>query len=200
MNKIQILNFNRHPVRTISIDGNNWWLLSDICQILGFRNTTIIARELLTSDEWQHIFVKGRRKMIEINDSGLFKVIDFSDRLEADDFKRWVKYGAFPVVPKVDKSQDKSAVVPKNEKVDDKKAKPSVETGLQKAALLVRIAEHKAVPQNEQILLSMAVHELTGIGFKLNSSSVVPSAKKPFDKCENRQRFILLLSRRIRCP
>ena len=35
MNNLQVFNYNGNEVRTIQKDGEPWWVLKDVCEVLG---------------------------------------------------------------------------------------------------------------------------------------------------------------------
>ena len=59
MNDLQIFNYNGNEVRTIEKDGEPWWVLKDVCSVLGLSDTNKTA-ERLDVDELTRIkFVSG---------------------------------------------------------------------------------------------------------------------------------------------
>ena len=151
----QLLYYNRQPVRVIKVGQIYWWVLCDVAKILKFRYTQNVARILDDSEKQMALVhcMNNTKRVIVINKFGLQKAIRHSTIPEAVDFQQWITYGAFPVISKVDETPaqiDKNlkSVVPV-----DTKSKSSVEVALQKAAIFVRIAEHRALPQSEQINL-----------------------------------------------
>lgn len=77
MNGLQIFTYNGNEVRTIQKDGEPWWVLKDVCEVLGiskYRDT--VAR--LEDDEREPIRVDtlgGAQEMLCISESGLYNVI-----------------------------------------------------------------------------------------------------------------------------
>lgn len=102
MNEIQIFNYNSNEVRTIQRDGEPWFVLKDVCGVLGLTDTSKTA-ERLDPDELTRIkFVSGgqEREMYIINESGLYNVILRSDKPEAKAFKRWITHEVIPSIRK----------------------------------------------------------------------------------------------------
>ena len=95
MNELQIFSYNGNEVRTIQKDGEPWWVLKDVCNVLDLSDTNKTA-ERLDVDELTRIkFVTGgqNREMLCINESGLYNVILRSDKPEAKPFRKWVTSG-----------------------------------------------------------------------------------------------------------
>ena len=122
-----------------------------MCDILEIRN----ARDAingLDDDEKDDVGISdaiGRKQVTNvISEPGLYKLAFKSHKPEAKKFVRWVTH---TVLPTIRQTGHFGA------------SEPSVESGLQRAGLIIRAAEHKAVPQSEQLrLLSIAVKDLTG--------------------------------------
>ena len=71
MNELRIFNYNENAVRTTEIDGEPWFVLKDVCEVLGLSDTNRTA-ERLDADELTRIkLVSGgqAREMIAINES-----------------------------------------------------------------------------------------------------------------------------------
>ncbi len=102
MNDLQIFNYNGNEVRTIQKDGEPWWVLKDVCNVLDLSDTNKTA-ERLDVDELTRIkFVTGgqNREMLCINESGLYNVILRSDKPEAKPFRKWVTSEVLPSIRK----------------------------------------------------------------------------------------------------
>ena len=102
MNELQIFNYNGKEVRTIQKDGEPWWVLKDVCNVLDLSDTNKTA-ERLDVDELTRIkFVTGgqNREMLCINESGLYNVILRSDKPEAKPFRKWVTSEVLPSIRK----------------------------------------------------------------------------------------------------
>lgn len=102
MNNLQVFNYNGNEVRTIQKDGEPWWVLKDVCNVLDLSDTNKTA-ERLDVDELTRIkFVTGgqNREMLCINESGLYNVILRSDKPEAKPFRKWVTSEVLPSIRK----------------------------------------------------------------------------------------------------
>lgn len=100
MNEIQIFNYNSNEVRTIQKDGEPWFVLKDVCQILGIGNSRMAAERLDTDEKGvsQIDTLGGKQEMTCINESGLYNVILRSDKPEAKPFRKWVTSEVLPAI------------------------------------------------------------------------------------------------------
>ena len=100
MNDIQIFNYNSVEVRTIQNDGEPWFVLKDVCNVLHIGNSRdVVAR--LDQDEkgvGQIDTLGGKQEMTIINESGLYNVILRSDKPEAKPFRKWVTSEVLPTI------------------------------------------------------------------------------------------------------
>lgn len=99
MNEIQIFNYNSNEVRTIQRDGEPWFVLKDVCGILGMSNPTMVA-DRLDEDERAKLDLGRQGQSWVINESGLYSVILRSDKPEAKPFRKWVTSEVLPTIRK----------------------------------------------------------------------------------------------------
>lgn len=101
MNDLQIFTYGDKPLRTVERDGELWWVLRDVCDVLGISHTKDVAGRLDPDEVGQTgvIDSKGRKQLTYIiNEPGLYSVILRSDKPEAKDFKRWVTHEVLPSI------------------------------------------------------------------------------------------------------
>lgn len=102
MNDLHIFNYNGKEVRTIQKDGEPWWVLKDVCGILGISKHRDTASRL-DEDERGSVRVDtpgGEQEMTVVNESGLYNVILRSDKPEAKPFRKWVTSEVLPSIRK----------------------------------------------------------------------------------------------------
>lgn len=103
MNELQIFKYEQNEIRTIQKDGEPWFVLKDVCQILGL-GSPHKAAERLDGDERNQIPLTdslGRQQETTIiNESGLYNVILRSDKPEAKPFRKWVTSEVLPSIRK----------------------------------------------------------------------------------------------------
>lgn len=100
MNELMVFKYQNSEVRTIEINGEPWFVLKDVCEILGLTNPTMVAGRL-DSDEVTKFNLGGLSgESIIINESGLYKVIFQSKKPEAKQFTTWVTSAVLPRIRK----------------------------------------------------------------------------------------------------
>ena len=103
MSNIQVFNYQSHEVRTVEQDGEPWFVLKDVCKVLGLTTPARVA-ERLDSDEVSLTHLTdsmGRQQETTvINESGLYNVILRSDKPEAKPFRKWVTSEVLPSIRK----------------------------------------------------------------------------------------------------
>lgn len=93
-------------VRTVTIDGNPWFVGIDVATALGYQNgSRDIQRHVEKKDKAEVPFYDGNqtRNIIAINESGLYSLIFCSKLEKAKDFKRWVTAEVLPSIRKTGK-------------------------------------------------------------------------------------------------
>lgn len=100
MSDLQIFNYNGNEVRTIQKDGEPWWVLKDVCNVLDIKNPTDVTKRL-DADEVTRFNLGGLSGETNIiNESGLYNVILRSDKPEAKPFRKWVTSEVLPSIRK----------------------------------------------------------------------------------------------------
>lgn len=103
MRELSIFDYKGKQVRTIQKDGETWWVLKDVCAVLGISDVRRVA-ERLDVDEWSQTPVSDRLGRSQdtyiINESGLYNVILRSDKPEAKPFRKWVTGEVLPSIRK----------------------------------------------------------------------------------------------------
>ena len=101
MNELKIFDYEGNQVRTIQKDGEPWFVLKDVCAVLGLGTPKRVAERLDEDEVSQTHFIDsiGRRQAtMIINESGLYHVILRSDKPEAKPFRRWVTSEVLPSI------------------------------------------------------------------------------------------------------
>lgn len=104
MNKVTIFKYEENKlVRTMNVSGEPWFVLKDVCDVLGLSTPARVA-ERLDSDEVSqaHLIdsVGRSQEMTIISESGLYNVILRSDKPEAKPFRKWVTAVVLPSIRK----------------------------------------------------------------------------------------------------
>ena len=100
MNGLQIFTYNGNEVRTVQKDGEPWWVLKDVCEILGLGSPHKVFERLDEDEKGRNLIptLGGGQEMTVINESGLYNVILRSDKPEAKPFRRWVTSEVLPSI------------------------------------------------------------------------------------------------------
>ncbi|AYY16974.1 phage antirepressor protein [Acinetobacter baumannii] len=101
MNNVSVFNFNQNEVRTIvKEDGEIWFVLSDVCNVLEIGNPSDAARRL-DNDEVTLDNIEGNHRPTNlVNESGLYSLVLTSRKPEAKQFKKWVTSDVLPSIRK----------------------------------------------------------------------------------------------------
>lgn len=86
-------------LRTVEVDGVVWFHATDVCKVLGFKNTTNILKTRIRESD-RSIFNIGLSGINPnfVNESGLYSLILGSRKPEAEKFKFWVTSDVLPSI------------------------------------------------------------------------------------------------------
>jgi prophage antirepressor-like protein len=101
-NKIQVWNYESSEIRTVQINGEPWFVLSDVCKVLEIKNSRDAAAKLDGDEKGVALTdtLGGKQQMTIINESGLYTVILRSDKPQAKPFRKWVTSEVLPSIRK----------------------------------------------------------------------------------------------------
>lgn len=102
-NSIQVFNNSKlGKVRVSIINGAPWFVLKDVCDILGVSNSRMVADRLDDDEKGvsQIDTLGGKQKVLVINESGLYHVVLRSDKPQAKPFRKWVTNEVLPTLRK----------------------------------------------------------------------------------------------------
>lgn len=102
MKEIKLFNYEGSDVRVVSKNGEPWWVLSDVCNVLEIKNSRDIVRRLDEDEKGvgQIDTLGGKQNMTIVNEYGLYSVIFQSKKPSAKSFKRWVTHEVLPDIRK----------------------------------------------------------------------------------------------------
>jgi anti-repressor protein len=99
----QLFNFNGNDVRTVSQNGEPWFVLNDVVQVLGLSNARMV-KERISNDVSSTYTIPdalGRpQDTTIINEDGLYDVILESRKPEARAFRKWITSEVIPSIRK----------------------------------------------------------------------------------------------------
>lgn len=101
MNELQLFSYGSNTVRTVKLDGQIWFVVKDVCDILELGNPTEAIRAL-DDDEKNTLRVsegnRGNPNVNIINEPGLYRLIFRSNKAEAKTFQDWVYHEVLPAL------------------------------------------------------------------------------------------------------
>jgi len=107
MNAIATFDFEDVPVRTVEIDGEPWFIGSDVCRCLSLTNPSM-AMGRLADDERREVNLNtlstnegiraGNPNAVAVNEPGVYRLIFESRKPEAERFRRWVFHDVLPSI------------------------------------------------------------------------------------------------------
>ena len=89
-------------IRTLTIDGEPWFVAADVCRALEIGNPTDAMRRL-DADERTLVSIEGASNGLPVNavnEPGLYTLILGSRKPEAKAFKRWITHEVIPAIRK----------------------------------------------------------------------------------------------------
>lgn len=89
-------------VRTLLIDGNPWFVASDVCRALDIRNNRDAIARLEDDEKGVGLTDTpgGQQKVTVVNEPGLYSLIMGSRKPEARAFKHWITHEVIPSIRK----------------------------------------------------------------------------------------------------
>ena len=102
-----IFNFNKQPIQIVVKQYEPWFIASDVAKVLGYRDASNAVRLLDQDEADTHIVrirsengVEQERKVLIVNESGLYALVLKSRKPEAKPFRRWVTSEVLPTIRK----------------------------------------------------------------------------------------------------
>ncbi len=95
-------NFDTHAVRVVLRDGEPWFVASDVCIALGYRDAEKGTRHLGIHQKSSSSIRTpgGEQRVTIINESGLYRLVLRSRKPEAEKFSDWVTGEVLPAIRK----------------------------------------------------------------------------------------------------
>ena len=95
--------YDDHPVRVVTIDGEPWFVLSDLCKILDLPQVSRVKARLddaLTSSTPIADSMGRTQQATVVSEPGMYEVVIRSDKPEAAAFRRWITTKVLPSIRK----------------------------------------------------------------------------------------------------
>lgn len=157
MNSLQVFTYQNSTVRTVEKGGEPWFVLKDVCGVLGISNASDVAKRL-DRDEVTRLNLGGLSGETNvINESGLYNVILRSDKPEARPFRKWVTSEVLPAIRRTGRysaSTDPDKAVLAEAKLNNSRARVS--------SMWMKIAAQVDTPEYKGICAHYASAALAG--------------------------------------
>jgi prophage antirepressor-like protein len=100
MSTLDIFRYEGQQVRTVIIDGEPWFIASDVARVLDLGNVRSSLALLDDDEKGVHSVdtLGGIQSVTTINEPGLYSLILRSRKPEAKAFKRWVTHEVLPTI------------------------------------------------------------------------------------------------------
>ena len=174
-NQIQIFSSEEFgSVRTMIIDGEPWFVLADVCNVLEISHIKDVVKRLDEDEVGQTEVIDrlGRKqRSYIINESGLYNVIIRSDKPLAKPFRKWVTSEVLPTIRKTGSYSIQNKI--DSYMIDDpiKRAERWIEEEKERQQLRLKIETDRP-----KVEFAEQVHDST------NSSSIEEFAKALHDE------------------
>lgn len=98
MADITPFNFGTHAVRVTTRNNQPWFVANDVCEALGYRNTSKAISDHIDEDERYNEPLERGGSMLFISESGLYALVLRSRKPEARKFAKWVTSEVLPSI------------------------------------------------------------------------------------------------------
>jgi len=102
MSEVQPFTFpaTAQQIRVVVIDGEPWFVASDVCRVLGYAHTASALRALREQERGVHPMHTpgGEQEISVISEPGLYRLAMRSNRPEAEAFQDWVTGEVLPTI------------------------------------------------------------------------------------------------------
>ena len=96
--KVDVFNFGDAEVRTVTKDGEAWFVANDVCAVLNIDRTQVRRLDEDEKGVYSIHTPGGKQDMNVVSEPGLYKLIFTSNKPEAKSFKRWVTHDVLPTI------------------------------------------------------------------------------------------------------
>ena len=202
--ELQTFNFNVMPVRVVTMDGEPWFVATDVALILGYQSTKDATRLLDDDEKGGHILPTpgGAQELTVVSESGLYNLILRSRKPEARPFRKWVtgevlpgirKTGSYTLAPQPALPQSMPEAL--RQLADSLEAEAKAKAALELAA--PKIEAFDALMDSGTTYLVREAAKLLGIGqnrlyaFMRQQGIMFPHSCEPYQEHLNAGRFVV---------
>ena len=101
MTQLTPFTYNDQPVRVVTIDGEPWFVLADLCKVLDLPQVSRVKARLdaaLTQSKGIADSMGRAQEATVVSEAGMYEVVIRSDKPEAAAFRRWVTSEVLPSI------------------------------------------------------------------------------------------------------
>lgn len=100
MNQLQLFKYQDKEVRTVTLNGEPWFVAKDVCEALNLSNPSETIKALDADEKSTLRISEGGPEANIVTEAGLYTLIIRSNKSEAKAFKRWVTHEVLPTIRK----------------------------------------------------------------------------------------------------
>lgn len=102
MKDLAVFKFQSHEVRTVTIDGNPYWVAKDVCEVLGYANPSKAVGDHCkgVTKRYPLQTAGGTQEVRVITESDLYRLIAHSTLPAAEAFEKWIFEEVLPTIRK----------------------------------------------------------------------------------------------------
>lgn len=102
MKDLQIFNYQDTPIRTVVVDGQAWFVATDLVAILDIGRTHDAVRGLDDDEKGTDTIrtLGGEQQVSVVNEAGMYSLVLRSRKPEAKKFRRWITHEVLPSIRK----------------------------------------------------------------------------------------------------
>ena len=102
MSALELFTYADMPVRIVTVDGEPWFVLADLCRVLGLARSASAVSERLDDGVRQTYPISdslGREQSaVIVSEAGMYEVVIRSDKPDAVAFRRWITGEVLPAI------------------------------------------------------------------------------------------------------
>lgn len=166
MNELQIFSSPEFgQVRTVSIDGEPWFVAADVCRAIEIANSRDAVAKL--DDDEKGVgstdTLGGKQKMQIVNEPGLYSLVLGSRKPEAKAFKRWITHEVLPAIRKTGSYSVKQKAQAEQDKTKEMRAEAMLRNSISKQAkMMMEIAKMSHIKAYQDVMMAKAGNILAG--------------------------------------
>ena len=94
--------YEDQQVRILTVDGEPWFVLADLCKVLGLTQPNKVALRLADDMKGRNLIPTpgGAQEMTIVSEAGMYEVVIRSDKPDAKTFRRWITAEVLPSIRK----------------------------------------------------------------------------------------------------